>query len=164
LYITSKRTEPPCTSDIVEIDLASDPAWAAKELARIRVVLAGAAARGLEAKGYDESEETWGARRGLRFLGTPDAVSEMVDQLCEGSVPLPWWAEAGIYGAPDRAYAVALMRRGLTAPGCAVGPDYLRTLAKLDAAPALPDLLAGIPAKTPRARAISLRAAIHELG
>jgi hypothetical protein len=111
---------------VLELELASDPAWAEKELARVAAVLA---------KGGDE-ETVGAARRALRFLGTPAAARAMVDDLCRTPTPgegYRFQTQAGLYGSPDRAEVLRLLREGIMRPDCAVSTEYLELLTRLEA-------------------------------
>jgi hypothetical protein len=109
---------PVITSNTVEFQvLPPDRGRSAQELGR--------AIGWMEAK----SQKTYDGCRAVRFLDT-QAASEMIkryssDPFCEGQLRL------GLFGFPDREFAVRKMRAQLTAPDQAVSEDCLQMLAKL---------------------------------
>jgi hypothetical protein len=174
LFVRSTRVSPAApkaatASNVVEIEIVSDPAWANRELARIEGIL----------EKSTDREARLAARTALRFLTTARAARAMVDDLC--AVPgkddvSRWPTQAGLFGSPHRADVIALMEKGLTAPECAVGPGYLHSVARLRSAgqtatdaharateAALTTLIEGLPKKSDDARATSLYTALAEV-
>lgn len=174
LFVRSTRVSPAApkaatASNVVEIEIVSDPAWADRELARIEGIL----------EKSTDREARLAARTALRFLTTARAARAMVDDLC--AVPgkddvSRWPTQAGLFGSPHRADVIALMEKGLTAPECAVGPGYLHSVARLRSAgqtatdaharateAALTTLIEGLPKKSDDARATSLYTALAEV-
>jgi hypothetical protein len=175
-FVRSTRVSPASPEDVavsnlVELEVVSDPIWADKELARIQAVLE----RGTDA------EARQAARTALRFLTTAEAAKAMVADLCAVASKgdeSRWSTRAGLFGSPHRAEVIRLLEEGLAAPDCAIGQDYLATLARLrSAAPgagssdayarstdtALASLIDGLPKKSDDARATSLYTALAEV-
>jgi hypothetical protein len=151
------------SANVVELEIVHDDAWAQKELARVKTLLA---------TGGDEETKT--ARQALRFLTTPEAARAMVDDLCRPTQPEDTWSvEAGLYGSPDRAAVIGLLKDGVARPDCGVSSTLLDLLTRLsmvggkpnvpmtDArAPFVRMLVAALPHKSPEAGPVSVLAAL----
>jgi hypothetical protein len=161
LFVQSSRIEgnmmPKATSNVLELEIADDPAFAQAELERARSVLD-------TRQSTDEAKNE--ARRSLRFLGTSGAAQRLVDDLCRGDAFGPFQTELGLFASPFRSEVVTLLSGGLVAHDCAINASYLRLLARLqrndagrrDAAER--KFLAGLEQKQGRAAGISILTAL----
>ena len=135
LYLTTARVTRRCTaktgscpapvaSNIVEFDiLPEDEAWASGEAKR--------AVHKIE-NDVADIERRKGCRI-LRFLGTRQAVREMIRRYSYGAWGCEFEYMAGLMGARDREYVVQEMDRSLVSPGYAVTGSFLRTISRLAA-------------------------------
>ena len=162
---------PSIASNIVEIEIVHDPTWDAKELSRIRGVLANDRDSRIRAE----------ARTALRFLQSSDAIATMVDDLCRvarESYEDKWQIHYGLFGARRRAEAINTLKEALLRPDCSVTTDHLWTLTYLELAgrkrsveawravqdPLLAALIGAIDEKSDDARAVSLYTVLRLLG
>ncbi len=136
LYVESKRVgrkrspeylpqgNPPLSvvSNIIEFEIVpADAKWARRKLAEASA-------------GFGQSKNDQERRAGcrtLRFLGTQEAVSEMVKLLGTGEHGCDHEFSFGLIGSPHRALAISEMERSLAAPNHPVNSTFLRTLAIL---------------------------------
>ncbi|MDQ2686621.1 MAG: hypothetical protein M3Y28_02015, partial [Armatimonadota bacterium] len=119
------------TSNIVAFDiLPDDPAWDEATLQ--------AAIKALDGPDTSDDPETGPhvqAARALRFLGTHDAVREMVQRLkgvTDAGAPLAYEFHLGLWCAPDRAFVVREMRRQAEAPDFPITAGFLSNLSRLE--------------------------------
>lgn len=167
----SQQKEVPVVSNVVTVEIADDPAWAAAELKRLQQVL--------ETDPDEDTERL--ALRGLRFLGTIGAAQAIVDRMCVAAVWQPFDLHAGLYGSPHRPEVITMLEKGIASPSCAVTQDYLGTLSSLKVGPrpadaetqkkraqeeaaATKSLMAAVDKKDDSARAVSLRTLLTILG
>lgn len=142
LYVTSGRLNPfghtafnepnlNVTSNTITFDiLPDDPAWDEATLQ--------AAVKALDGPDTNDDPETGPhvqAARALRFLGTNDAVREMVRRLkgvTDAGAPLAYEYHLGLWCALDRTFVVREMRRQAEAPDFPVTSSFLRDLSRLE--------------------------------
>ncbi len=145
LYVTSGRVggkpapssdgemrSPQVISNVIEFEiLPADEKWSRQKLTEILAVL--------DLKSASESVRTE-ACRSLRFLGTPAAVSEMVqrsrgqDQYCD------FQYDFGLIGSPHREFVSRTMERALISAEHPVVSSFVRTLALLSFSNSSPPL------------------------
>lgn len=100
--------------------LPPDQAWSNEQLRRIRIDL-----------GSGDYEKRRTAMRRLRYLGTKEAVPELIRLFRSGPGNQEWEAKLGLIGSPHREVVVGAMQAGLTSPGQPVTQTYIWTLALL---------------------------------
>lgn len=114
----------PLISNIVELEIMADEAWAEATARDSATVL----------DTSRDPETRAEAARTLRFLGTRSAIDEMARRL------MVWTAdnyieiaelESGLFGARDRDYAIAAMERQLDDPAVRIRVNHLRVTAAL---------------------------------
>jgi hypothetical protein len=85
-------------------------------------------ARAVQMLGERSDDHARGCRV-LMFLGTHAAVDELIRRHDDGECR--YELTAGVFGAPDRVYALGRLDAGLRAPDQVITSEYLRTLALL---------------------------------
>ncbi len=175
-YVTSSRVETggssSTTSNVLDLEIVDDPAWAEKQRARLVAVIAAGPSD-------DEPGNPANAARAvLRYLNTKAAARSMVDDLCRPGGGFRFATHFGLFNSPFRADVIAMLEHGLAAPDCAVSSGYVGTLSHLEilanhkadpyekAYPAVIDpimrtLVAGLAHKTGAQRAVSLHTALE---
>jgi len=123
---TAPLTTPPVkatetASDIIDFDIVpDDPAWERSQLNIIKKNL----------KSNDATIAA-NAERDLEFLGTNDAVTEILQRL-KGSPQYPWPLIKSLFAARDRRFVVDSLTNTISSPDFAVSEDLLTALARLD--------------------------------
>ena len=108
------------TSDILEFEIIpTDQSWAEEELQK--------AMQSLDSEARDYRS----ACRTLRFLGTKDAVREMVMRYSDGKPGCGFHYTMGFFGTPHRAFVIREIERRLTLSDYPISQDSLRTLTQL---------------------------------
>lgn len=113
----------PLSSNEVEFRvIVADKGWQAAQLADVVRVLDSSSA---------ESEKRHAARV-LRFLGSEDAVQELVRRFWSGDQNLDWDFEAGLFGSPCRATVIDEMRGMIKAQPTGVRREFADALVTLE--------------------------------
>ncbi len=128
-FVNVKRESLAVTSNLIEFEVvASDPEWASAQFEQ--------ALRTLDSK---EIEAYRAASRVLRFLGTKEAIREMVRRLCDQDNPYGFEFRFGLTGAPQRDFVIEEMEERLVAADQPVTSDYLNLLMSLKVMPQFAD-------------------------
>jgi hypothetical protein len=123
--------ETPVTSNVIEFEiLPRDAAWEQQTLAEAVRTLGVPRVDAGEAENH-RIEARQQAARVVRFLGTPEAVREMVGRLSNDAPEGTFDYHMGLFGTPHRALVVQEMESQLLGPEQPVTASFLNTLAQL---------------------------------
>lgn len=99
----------------------------------------------------------------LRFLGTADAVRELVRQLGIENSGIPSTCFFGIISSPERAVASEALAEALAAPDYPITDDFLNTLQWIDRKESARDTLAKVVRALPNKRGPAARVTLYTI-
>lgn len=143
--------------------VARDPAWERQALndAIAKLNAPGPLKRATTQGSFEASRLE--AAENLRFLGTADAVRELVRQMGAENSGIPSTCFFGIISSPERAVASEALADALAAPDYPITDDFLNTLQWIDRKESARDTLAKVVRALPNKRGPAARVTLYTI-